>query len=291
VCDISFKDVKPGDYGCFNWTITVDNNPAWVASCIDIVSDTDGKAYEPESEIEDSDGDDEYEIQSHNYDPVPPFEVNFDTSGNQGSTQSERDLYGALGPGELAEQLLVLPYYDDDASCMFFDSGGPTNPLEDIGELVTPTNFWSNSQLPNQYKSNPFPTKDGDKYYIAPRTVRGASIISAKDTAHWKSAESNTLEIENAPKGTDVGQDSGCVMLEGDIATGDSDPSNNTQGVSALQPGKNLQFGYDWHLPFGTGNEAMGDELEVSFSFLFLQKRHTEAPDFGTYSPGSNTPS
>jgi hypothetical protein len=271
-----------------------------VASCIDIVSDLDGRAYEPESEIEDLDADGnftssdssdvDYEVQAGDYDPIPGLSENFDRATSGGQAQQDTDLYGAPGVGEMAENLLVMPYYDSDGTCTFFDDNGPVNVLSKNTEMFTPTNFWSNSQQGIGFQDKPFTTEDGEEYWLVPRLIRGASNVSAADTAHWKADDNDTLRIENAPEGTEVGEDSGCVMLEGDIATGGSNPSNNTQGVSPLQPGNDLNFGYDWHLPFATGNEVQGDELEVSFSFLFLQTRHTEAPNFGSYSPGSNTP-
>jgi hypothetical protein len=197
-------------------------------------------------------------------------------------------VYGAPGRGELAETLLVMPYYDSDGTCTFFDDGGPADPLTEVEELVTPSQFWSNSQDATYYSDRSFNTPDGTETFIAPRVLRGAANVAALDTAHWKSGDSHSLEIENAPEGSSVPR--GCVMLEGDVATGDSDSSNNTQGVSPLQPGTKLNFGYDFHFPFGAGNETQGDELGIRLGFTFLQTRHTEAPDFGSYSPGSNTP-
>jgi len=52
-----------------------------------------------------------------------------------------------------------------------------------------------------------------------------------------------------------------------------------------LKPGDTLNFGYDFHIPFGVGNEIQGDRCSVKLDFQFIQSRHTEAPDFTSYSP------
>jgi hypothetical protein len=195
---------------------------------------------------------------------------------------------GVQSQGELAQNMLTLPYYDSDGSCTFFDSGGPVAP-EDPENVLTASEFWSNTQDEDDPK---FPVgeaaNDGQRYYLAPRTVNDVSKnLQSIDTARW-TQRGQSLEFIEAPNGTEVG--TGCVMLEGDSADG-NDTSNNTQGVSPLQPDATLNFGYDFHLPFElTGNAVQGDRMTLSFGFKFLQVRHTEAPNFGSYSPGSNTP-
>jgi predicted ribosomally synthesized peptide with SipW-like signal peptide len=257
--DVHFTDVKPGDYGCVNFGIEVDNNPAWVASCLDVTENIDNRVFEPEVKADD--------------------DVDSDQIGDTG-VQSQ---------GELAQNMLTLPYYDSDGSCTFFDSGGPVAP-EDPENVLTASEFWSNTQDEDDPKFPPVgeAANDGQRYYLAPRTVNDVSKnLQSIDTARW-TERGQSLEFIEAPNGTEVG--TGCVMLEGDSADG-NDTSNNTQGVSPLQPDATLNFGYDFHLPFElTGNAVQGDRMTLSFGFKFLQVRHTEAPNFGSYSPGSNTP-
>jgi predicted ribosomally synthesized peptide with SipW-like signal peptide len=278
--DVAFTDVKPGDFGCVNFGITVANNPAWVAACLDVVADTDGDEFEPEAEIEDPNGDGTYE--------QGDFPQADEGDPQTDSPSSGGDLYGRAGKGELAENIYTLPYYDSDGECVFFDPDEePTFDPESIGDFTTPSAFWSNSQ-PDGVSSNnlaAMDTADGTEYYLAPRSLRSvSSSLSVADTAHWNS-NSKELTIDNAPAGTNV--DLGCMMLDGE---GSNNDSNNTQGVAALQSGTTLNFGYDFHMPFATGNEVQGDKLTLKMGFIFLQTRHTEAPDFGTYSPASNTP-
>jgi hypothetical protein len=50
-----------------------------------------------------------------------------------------------------------------------------------------------------------------------------------------------------------------------------------------------LNFGYDWHMPFDTGNEIMGDEMTVEVGFTFSQERAASGPTLvNTYSPQNN---
>jgi predicted ribosomally synthesized peptide with SipW-like signal peptide len=235
---VHFEDIKPGDFGCVNFKITVQNNPAWVASCLDYSNDIDYKNYEPEIEADD--------------------EV---------STTGESET-----PGELADNMLTIPYYDSDGSCQFFDQNGVELP----DACTVPSGFWSNAE--NDGSSG------GDDGYLAPRTIADvASSGGWKNTIRWNSGDQ--FEIP-APEGASVGE--GCVFLDGGQAGEDS--TDNTRTASVLQPGDELYFGYDFHLPFETGNVAQGDRMDLHLGFNFLQARHTEAPNFGSYSPGENTP-
>lgn len=265
--DVHFADIKPGDFGCVNFQMAVDNNPAWVASCLEIGKDIDGYAYEPELEADD-------DHPEHH----PP-------KGEDG--------YQYRSDGELDTSIYTIPYYDGDGSCTFFDSDGAKTFDSESYDGSNPSAFWSNAQ---EYDAEEHDHPDGAgpisvgeadsaEYYLVPRSLRDVvNNVQAVDTAHWN-AHDQTLEIENAPDGTSC--DRGCIMLDGN---GSDNASNNTQGVAALNPDTTLNFGYDFHMPFGVGNEAMGDQLTLKLMFKFLQKRHTEAPDFGSYSPGSNTP-
>jgi len=263
--DVGFTDVKPGDFGCVNFGITVDNNPAWVASCISIEEDSDYKNYEPEV--------------------GPDNQVDEANSGPEATTDGVQK---NSPHGDLAEEMLTIPYYDSDGTCQFFDPySGSTPSIPEAGAV--PASFFSNAQPDGQKADDGFPAMvdGGTEYYLVPKTVREASKTRALNTATWNTQDrAFSNPAYTAPDGAEVG--AGCVFLEGNLADGEA--SNNTQGTSALPAGKKLNFGYDWHLPFGTSNVVQGDRMKVKLSFIFLQKRHTVAPDFDTFAPGQNSP-
>jgi predicted ribosomally synthesized peptide with SipW-like signal peptide len=262
---IHFEDVKPGDYGSFNFTLEVTNNPAWVGSCLGIDSDTDGQEFEPESKYEE----DGIGMQSG------------ETSKSFGQQNSdETDIYGSEGPGELAENLWVIPFYDSDATSQFFDSGGaPSNFNPQTGQGV-PSDFWSNSEDSEHSTS----TGDG---YLAPRTLRDVvENVSALNTKVWND---DSWDVCEAPEGSSI--DLGCVLLDGEMNSGENS-SDNTRSVNPLQPGTEMHFGYDWHIPFEAGNELQGDSVKVNVGFVFNQLRHSKSPQLqNTYAPGNYTPS
>jgi len=246
---VHFTDIKPGDYGSVNFAIEVQNNPAWVASCLDYSNNIDHKNFEPETDA-DSDVD----------------ETNINANGELSGEPSTSD-------GELAQNLLTIPYYDSDGSSQFFDSNG-MNPEDLPSNFAVPSAFWSNSEN----------SAEGPDDYLSPQTVHDVATSSGSlNTEVWNGGEPVSID---APQGASVGD--GCVFLDGGQAGGSS--SDNTRPVSELQPGDTLYFGYDFHLPFDTGNAAQGDRVDIDFGFTFLQSRHTEAPEFGSYNPGSNTP-
>jgi len=258
--DVHFEDVKPGDFGCVNFGITVQNNPAWVASCLNVESDVDYQNYEPEVE---ADGN----ITTANYDGTGQFDA--------------QDADGAMEDGELAENILAIPYYDSDGTCDFFDESGTTmeEAFDQQSSIIAPGPFWSNSQGPA-----------GTGNYLAPETLEFISNnIKAINTGAWNDGTSgSSFSMLTAPDGASVG--TGCVILAGQVADDPSLASNNTRVQSPLHPGSTLNFGYDFHLPFDTGNVVQGDRLTLRMGFTFLQTRHTESPEFDEYSPGSNTP-
>lgn len=251
---VHFSDVKPGDYGSVNFAIEVENNPAWVASCLDYSNNDDYKIFEPEAEADDD---------------LNESDINVDGDG-------ELDGEPAESTGELAQNLLTIPFYDSDDTSRFFDSEGAKKSFGEDSDFATPIDFWSNSE-----------DKSGPDDYLAPRTVANvARSAGSLNTIVWNGEESYTCE---APDGASVAD--GCVFLDGSLAGEEHpDSTDNTRKVSPLQPGDTLYFGYDFHLPFETGNKVQGDRLDIHFGFNFMQVRHTEAPEFGNYSPGSNTP-
>lgn len=272
--DVSFTDVKPGDFGCVNFSIEVQSNAAWVASGLNVVENIDYKNYEPEVGADPN-------VTAANAGPEADSEF---------TASSYDDLEGEqLTRGELAQNIYALPYYDSDSSCKFFDAD--SNQFDATKyDGSGPSAFWSNSQSGDELvNGDPFIGPNGDEeYYLAPRDLVDISQnVNAVDTAHWTSGD-GSLGYQTASGGS-ASVATGSVMLDGSAAT-DGTTGNNTQGVSPLQPGDTLNFGYDFHIPFGTGNEIQGDRASIVLDFAFLQSRHTEAPNFNEFAPASNTP-
>lgn len=245
---LELTDVKPGDFGCFVFELEVLNNPAWVGSCVGFDNNYDGYVYEPEVEV-DSD--------------LAPEQIDTEAAESQ---------------GELAQNVLMLPFYDSDLQCGFFDAGGPPEGVNEIENFAFPSGFWSNSEGPSTV------TLPGDGY-LAPRTLYDvATMPGSRNTKEWNDVE--LIDIE-CPDGITV--EDGCVFLDGQQATGGS--TDNTRDATPLQPGDTLQFGYDWHLPFETGNVVQGDTVVLNAGFSFSQVRHTEEATLANiYAPGENTP-
>jgi len=245
------SDVKPGDWGCFSFGITVENNPAWVAACLGYTNSIDGRAFEPEAAVDGNHAE---------LDENDPF-------GPNKSYES---------PGELPANLLFIPFYkgDSEASdnsrfdpCIFFDEeNGEFNAdnYEGSDAVGTTTEFWDNSE-------------DG----LTPATLKQASQFQAVDTVAWDGAGvGEEYDIGN------VIVDEGCVFLNGDGPT-----TANQQGAAPLNPGDETWMGWDWHLPFDTGNAAMGDSLDLQLGFVFGQTRHTESARLSNvFAPDENTP-
>lgn len=186
------------------------------------------------------------------------------------------------GSGELEENLLLIPFYSQGPNTFFDSNGEPDDDWTpgDMGEYGQGTSaaFWNSREGENDF---------GD---LQPRTLRDAATnASSIDTCHWN--EENGLVVVPGPEGASV--EEGCVLLEGNLAGENPAPENNNdnQGVSPLQPGETLSFGYDWHLPYTTGNEVQTDKLTMKLGFTFSQVRHSDAPQFqNSYDPGNYTP-
>jgi len=176
--DFNLTDVKPGDYGCFAFKITVENNPAWVAACLGYANDTDAAAYEPEADVD----------------------------GNH----AEVDKFGPKtdydSPGELAESILTIPFYKGASApssgskfdpCIFFDDEDETfdhMKYEGSQAVQTPTQFWDNSE-------------DG----LVPATLHNAAGFKMLDTQAWNDSTDTHYDVDDS-----ITVDSGCVFLNGD---------------------------------------------------------------------------
>ena len=270
---VTLDDVKPGDYGCFSFGIEVQNNPAWVAACIGYENDTDGTVFEPEVQ---PDGDLEWD-------------------GNN-VTDSDGDVIGTYDPqsdepiaenvstnGELPHELLFIPFYGGQVNeggnfdpCIFFDSENEefnADLYNGSGAVSTPGPFWDNATAE-----------------LEPATLLQVLQQSYVDSAVWGGDDG----VDNQATGEDPvdsvivnppGVAEGCVFLNGEVST------ENEKEAAPVEPGQEFRFGWDWHLPFDTGNEVQGDSMTLNLGFTFSQVRHTEDVILNNiYSPGDNTP-
>ena len=49
-----------------------------------------------------------------------------------------------------------------------------------------------------------------------------------------------------------------------------------------------MNFGFDWHVPYSVGNEIQTDSVDIYFTWVFQQVRHSEGPDGPfSYDPGN----
>jgi predicted ribosomally synthesized peptide with SipW-like signal peptide len=234
---LNVQDLKPGDYGSIVFEIEVDTNPAWVFSCLDFDNNVDNGLNAPESRVDDTD------VRTATF-----GEVQY-----EGDEPDKRE----IGNGELAQNMLLIPFYDADVSSNFFDSDVPDT-FNPTSQGRTSTAFWSNAE-------------DG----FLPRDV--VDIVTSElrqGTLEWSDEGANAEETP-APVGNKY---EGCVLLNGAQSGTD-----NQQGFAPLQPVSDdddnvIRFGYDWHLPFDVGNEAQTDQLTLYFGFDFQQYRHNASP-------------
>lgn len=200
------------------------------------------------------------------------FEPEVDADPHVGSTGYTGQ---TPGEGELAESILTIPFYKPPNSnpsgiwdpCVFFDEEvddfDHTN-YQGSGAVGTPTQFWSNSEQG-----------------LVPATLAEASQYTMINSATW----GDDGNVQTYDLGDSIAVDQGCYFLNGDATT-----DENQQGAAPLQPGTDLYVGWDWHLPFDTGNIAQGDEITLQLGFVFGQTRHTESAQLSNvFSPGSNT--
>lgn len=202
---LHLTDVKPGDYGSCCFAITVENNPAWVGSCVGYSNNSDGTEYEPEVEAETGDPE---------HDP---------------------------DQGELHENILMIPFYNDELVAEFFDSGWrpPNSAFEEgpdgdwIAKGDTPEEIWEAYQGYHEGTSPAFwDSREGENDCIYPLTLRNVAVSHLEQgTVQWASGDGSDYEYVNEPDGSDVGP--GCVLLQGSLADG-GNTAVDEQGVSPL---------------------------------------------------------
>jgi predicted ribosomally synthesized peptide with SipW-like signal peptide len=235
---LNVQDLKPGDYGSIVFEISVDTNPAWVFSCLGFGNNVDNGLNAPESRVDDT-------------------EVRTATFGEEQYDGDDSPETREIGNGELAQNMLLIPFYDADVSSNFFDSDVPDS-FNPTNEGATSSAFWSNAESG-----------------FSPRDVVDIATSELRQgTVEWSDEGANTEETP-APVGNRY---EGCVLLNGAQAG-----TQNQQGFAPLQPVSDdrenvIRFGYDWHLPFDVGNEAQTDQLTLYFGFDFQQYRHNASP-------------
>jgi hypothetical protein len=204
---VNFIDVKPGDYGTINFTLEVTNNPAFVGACLNVAEDVDAKNYEPEVEADS-------EVTAANAGPE-----------SEGEYQSQTNT-----DGELAENIYLIPFYDNNADSQFFDDGSTPATQTTATGVSAPSGFWSNSE------GTPFSTQPAgiDSEYLAPRTLANVVGRAFQSTQTYNANQTSNFQTINAPADTSV--DPGCIMLAGQLAES-GDTTDNTQPASALPTG------------------------------------------------------
>jgi predicted ribosomally synthesized peptide with SipW-like signal peptide len=207
--------------------------------------------------------------------------VNVASSGEGNNTEPEKNTDPADG-GEIEENLLMLGFYDSNDLSNFFDSSGGGGYDFDGKTPNVPTAFFDNAQDPDD--------TPGQGPYRA-RTLTNIATQPLQQGTNGKEAMDED------------GDYVGSVILDGEVP----DPSDNTRNSSSMQPddldplgpggdnnsANSINFGYDWHLPYQTGNDVQGDTLEIGFEFIAIQDRFSQLPknadDFLNPANGTNS--
>jgi predicted ribosomally synthesized peptide with SipW-like signal peptide len=162
-------------------------------------------------------------------------------------------------PGELEYALRLIGFYDSNDLSQFFDDSSGGGYDFDGATPNVPTAFYDNAQ-------------EGEGY-VARRLIDLA-------TQDLQQGTNSTIDV------TDEDSDyTGAVIVDGNP----DDTSDNTQNGTALDPlgpggdagnpENSINFGYDWHLPYQTGNVVQGDTIEIEFRFIAIQDRFSQLPD------------
>ena len=179
--------------------------------------------------------------------------------------------------GELEQNIRMVPFYDTNVDSSFFDSDGPNQQALDNYGSGTSLAFWDNA--------------DDGSGKLFPRSL--ANMVGEDPDDQLRQG---TVEFDEESDGsnsileaTSLGEldgganDTACFALNG----GQTDASNVT-GVSPLPPGTEMNFGFDWHVPYDTGNEIQTDSVDIYFTWVFQQVRHSEGPTGPfSYDPGN----
>lgn len=198
----------------------------------------------------------------------PEVEEDDDLNASQIGSQ------GVGSDGELDENVLVIPFYggamppsEPYDPCVFFDpelEEYHASAYQGSQAVGTPTQFWDNSE-------------EG----LTPATLEDAATYQALDTMAWNG--NGDFQTYDAADAITVGE--GCTFLNGAMN------DDNQKEAAPLEPGQEFRFGWDWHLPFDTGNVVQGDELTLKLGFVFGQTRHTESADLSNvFAPQQNLP-
>lgn len=179
--------------------------------------------------------------------------------------------------GELEENIWMVPFYDANVESSFFDSDDASQePLDDYGS-GTSLAFWDNS---NDGSGKLFPRNLANIVREDPDDQLRQGTVEFNE----ESDEPNSILEATSLGDLDGGQnDTACFALNG----GQTDASN-VSGVSPLAPGDSMNFGFDWHVPYSVGNQIQTDSVDVYFTWVFQQVRHSEGPEGPfSYDPGN----
>ncbi|WP_197431338.1 SipW-dependent-type signal peptide-containing protein [Halorubrum sp. CBA1125] len=179
--------------------------------------------------------------------------------------------------GELEENILMVPFYDTNVESSFFDSDGPSQQALDNYGSGTALAFWDNA--------------DDGSGKLFPRSLSNIVTEDPDNQLRQGTVQFN----EESDNGAEVFVASGLGDLDGDAddtacfaLNGGQTDDSNVQGVSPLAPGSQMNFGFDWHVPYSVGNEIQTDSVDVYFTWIFQQVRHSEGPDGPfSYAPGN----
>jgi predicted ribosomally synthesized peptide with SipW-like signal peptide len=270
--NLEINDLKPGDVGAINFEIetTENSNPAWIILQTDITGSAESADGTPKKTEPEEDA------------PDP----------NKGGD-------GQFGTGDIENRLMVLGFYDSNDTSMFFDQGQNFDDIDlddeppedgsliqaDINDDGTPDKGFVFNGAVDDETSESGPT-------VADPDVPTAFYANAQPDDHpsYLARTLNELATQNLRQGTngsdavDMGDDfEGALIVDGQP----EDTSDNTQNdgdLDPLKPGgdddatRSVNFGFDFHLPYVTGNEIQGDLLEVSFRVIAIQDRNNGLP-------------
>jgi predicted ribosomally synthesized peptide with SipW-like signal peptide len=203
--------------------------------------------------------------------------VESEAAAENANYNGNRGLKDLRSRGELEQNILMVPFYDTNVESSFFDSDGPSQDALDNYGSGTALAFWDNA--------------DDGSGTLFPRNLASMVREDPDDQLRQGTVEFN--EESDGPnsilEATSLGDldgganDTACFALNG----GQTDDSN-VSGVSPLAPGDGMNFGFDWHVPYDTGNEIQTDSVDIYFTWVFQQVRHSEGPDGPfSYDPGN----
>lgn len=155
-------------------------------------------------------------------------------------------------PGELQYFLEFIGFYDSNDKSNFFDSSGDEPSYDFDGNTPgVPAEFYDNADEGNGYVA---------------RTLN--------DLATQDLQQGTNSHVDVTDEDSDY---TGAVIVDGNPKP----PTENIQNTAldTLDSGDSVNFGYDWHLPYQTGNAVQGDTIDIEFTFIAIQDRFSQLPE------------